>query len=70
MDIQAKLTIASVRFLKGFVAGALAAMVLLLPMNVASLDELNVWLTALAIACVQGGLTGGLLALQKYYAIK
>jgi hypothetical protein len=48
------------RFIRGFVAGAVSSMVV-----IAFAGDLSQWLQALGIAAITGGLTGGLLAIDK-----
>ena len=55
------------RFLRGAVAGGVSSMVVTIPANVSSLDELVVWLHILLIAGLFGSISGGLLALDKLY---
>lgn len=54
------------RFIKGFIAGALAAIGLLTLQAPTSWEELSKTLLMLAFAAVSGGITGGLLAVEKY----
>jgi len=54
------------RFLRGFVAGAVGAVALLSPAAIQDFKNLTSWLTLLLIAVIQGGITGGILALDKY----
>lgn len=54
------------RFLKGFVAGAIAAMLLIVPASTASWADVATWLNALSLAGIFGGLNGLLLAVQKW----
>jgi hypothetical protein len=53
------------RFVRGFIAGALGQMILLGVFSGNSWAEVKTWLVALGIACLTGGITGGMLALDK-----
>lgn len=56
------------RFVKGFISGAITAMVLVLGSNkITSFGELTVWLQSLLLACLVGGINGALLAMNKAY---
>jgi hypothetical protein len=54
------------RFLKGIIAGAVSAMVLVTFAQPTTWDTFPSILNSLGLACAYGGLTGFLLALQKY----
>ncbi len=55
------------RFLRGFVAGAVASMASMVPfMGNGDWKALYTWLSLLCFAGVAGGITGGILALDKY----
>ena len=54
-----------VRFIRGFVASAISAMVIVVPSTVSSWNDLGGWLSSLAVAAIAGGLSGALLALDK-----
>ena len=58
------------RFLRGFVAGAVGSMASLVPMVGSSWQELETWLVALGIAGLSGGITGAILAADKYFRSK
>lgn len=53
------------RFLRAFVAGAVATMVTIMPMA-GGWSDLKVWLSALALAGITGGISGCLMAIDKY----
>ena len=55
------------RFLRGFAAGAISAAAILSPVALQEINDLTRWLVLLLIAVVQGGITGGILALDKYF---
>lgn len=54
------------RFLRGFIAGAVSAAAILSPVAIQNFENLTNWLLLLLVAVVQGGITGGILALDKY----
>ena len=54
------------RFLRGFIAGAVATMATMTPSIIASWRDLGIWLAALSLAGIVGGITGGILAIDKY----
>ena len=58
------------RFIRGFIAGFVGTAVSLAPFAGNSFNELSDWLFGLAIAGVVGGISGGLLALDKYFRAK
>lgn len=60
----------ALRFLRGFIAGAVATMATMTPTIVNNWRDIFVWLSALAVAGIVGGITGGLLALDKYLRAK
>ena len=53
------------RFLRGFIAGAVASLAALLPVSFNSLNDIKAWLFIAMMTAFSGGLTGGLLALDK-----
>jgi uncharacterized membrane protein len=55
------------RFVRGFVASAVSAMILVIPNSTTSWQDFQTWTTALAIAGMFGGMTGALLALDKFF---
>jgi hypothetical protein len=60
------LKIVGARFLRGLAAGAVSAMIIIVPSSTTSWLDLRAWLMALVIAGLFGGITGGLLAIEKY----
>lgn len=62
-----KAKIVFLRFLRGAVAGAVASMIGLQVVGVHSFSDLQAFFSSLAIAGIFGGVTGGLLALDKYF---
>jgi hypothetical protein len=55
------------RFLRGFVAGGVASAIAVVPNDGMNLDDATAWLFRLILAALTGGITGGLLALDKYF---
>jgi hypothetical protein len=53
------------RFLRGFMAGAISSMVLVVSYSGSDWGEVKSWLSLLVIAGVSGGISGGLLAIDK-----
>jgi len=53
------------RFIRGFVAGFVASAVAVVVPNIQTINDFGSWLFALTIAGAVGGVTGGLLALDK-----
>ena len=64
MDIKIQCIIK--RFARAFVAGAVATMIVVVPVA-NSWSELSTWLYALALAGVVGGISGIIQAADKYY---
>lgn len=58
------------RFLKGFVSGAIATMVLVPAVSPVNFNTLKIWLLALLLAGIFGGVNGLILALQKWASWK
>ena len=54
------------RFLRAFVAGAAATMTTVTILNADSWNEIGLWLNALAISGVIGGVSGAIQAINKY----
>jgi len=54
------------RFLRGFVAGAVSATVVMVPLSVGTWGEFYSWVSTLTIAFLTGGLSGGIMAIDKY----
>lgn len=57
--------ILALRFLRGFIAGAVGSMITVGVFAGVSLNDLKQWLILLGISAIAGGITGGLLALDK-----
>lgn len=55
------------RFLRGAAASAVASMVMIQVSGVNSFTDVTTFLKALTIAGIVGGITGGLMALDKYF---
>lgn len=55
------------RFIRAFIAGAAASMVIILPVNIHDLTTLRVWIMALGISGAVGGISGVIQALDKAY---
>ena len=58
------------RFFRGYASGALGAMAAVLAFNGKSLADLEGWFTSLLLASVVGGVSGGVLALDKWIRAK
>jgi hypothetical protein len=54
------------RFVRAFVAGAVGTMVTIVPLT-GSWNELGTWLSSLALAGIIGGISGVLMAADKYF---
>jgi hypothetical protein len=55
------------RFVRAFVAGAVATMIAVVPVaSNSNWQDLKVWLSALALAGIVGGINGTILAIDKY----
>lgn len=54
------------RFIRGFISGAVGTMVAIAPFSGQSLHDLGSWLFVLGIIGIAGGVTGGIMALDKY----
>jgi len=61
-----KIKSALLRFARGFASGALSAMVIIVPGSMGSWGDLSTWIGALSLAGVFGGITGAILAIDKY----
>jgi hypothetical protein len=57
------------RFIRAFVAGAVATMLTVIPLTSGSWNDLGNWLSALGLAGIIGGISGLLMALDKYLRI-
>ena len=55
------------RFARGFFAGAVSTMVTVTSTGVGTFADLKTFLGVLALAGIMGGITGSLLALDKYF---
>lgn len=66
-QIYSKGKVVAYRFLRGAVAGAVASMVGLQVVGVQSFSDLQAFAISLTISGIMGGVTGGLLALDKYF---
>lgn len=59
------------RGLRGFVAGSVASMSTLIvsigDRNVADLKDLKIWMGVMAVSGIVGGISGAIMALDKYY---
>lgn len=59
------------RFLRGFLAGGVASMTTFLATsNATSWNDFQNWIGALTFALTIGGITGGILALDKYFRLE
>ena len=58
------------RFLRGFVAGAIGSLAAMTPISFQSPDDIKAWLFLASLAAISGGLTGGILVLDKYLRVK
>ncbi len=56
----------ALRFVRGFVTGAVSSMLMINFVAVNTFADLQVFLTALALSAVVGGMNGALLAIDKY----
>lgn len=57
------------RFLRSFVAGAVATMVLIIPNNIQDWQDVGMWVNSLIIAGIVGGISGALQSADKYRRI-
>lgn len=62
-----KIKIVFLRFLRGVISGAVSTMVVIQFAGGNSFADVQAFLSSLAVAGVIGGVTGGLLALDKYF---
>ncbi len=56
-----------IRFIRAFISGGIGAMVLVIPINIHSLTEVNTWLMALLVAGIVGSVTGVLQSGDLYF---
>ena len=54
------------RFLRGFIAGAVGSMIMINVGGANTFADIQIFLTALLYAAITGGITGGLMTLDKY----
>ena len=55
------------RFVRSFVAGAVATMITVAPMSTMGWENLSTWLSALGLGAIVGGISGLLQASDKYF---
>lgn len=55
------------RFIRAFIAGAAAQMALILVFNGSTWEDVTNWLMALGISAIVGGITGLIMAVDKYF---
>ena len=60
-----EIKILAIRFLRGFIAGAVGSMITVGVFAGTNLTDFQQWIGLLGIAAMAGGITGGLLALDK-----
>ena len=61
-----KIERALLRFLRAFIASAAGSMVAISPIGVNNWGDVNGWLSSLALSGLIGGVSGVILALDKY----
>lgn len=66
MKISQKYKSVAIRFLKAFLSGGFSAMVLVVPFSGQSVKDIGMWLVALTTACFVGGITGIVMAGEKW----
>lgn len=54
------------RFIRAFVAGAVSVMITVVPMSSLGWNNLKTWLSALILAGIVGGISGVIMAADKY----
>jgi len=54
------------RFIKGFIGGAAGSMIAIAPTNIIGWGDVATWLNLLALSGVIGGISGSLLAFEKW----
>ena len=67
MDTYSKVKIVFLRFLRGAMSGAVSTMVVIQFTGGNSFSDLKAFMFSLTIAGFIGGVTGGLMALDKYF---
>ncbi|NHZ84606.1 MAG: hypothetical protein GWP19_01835 [Planctomycetia bacterium] len=55
------------RFLRASIAGSIATMIIVLPFQGNTWDDIQMWLGSLFLAGFVGGLTGLIMAIDKYF---
>jgi len=58
------------RFIRAFLAGAISTMIVVLPFSGSSWGEIRIWLGSLVFAGLIGGITGLIMAADKYFRHK
>ncbi len=66
MNIPLKYKSVAVRFLKAYLSGALATMATVMPFSGSSWNDVSVWIGALMMAGIVGGLTGVIMGYEKW----
>lgn len=66
-QIYSKGKMIAFRFLRGAISGAVSTMVVIQFAGGNSFADVQAFIASLAVAGVVGGITGGLLALDKYF---
>jgi len=54
------------RFVRAFVAGAVATMITITPLSINNWTDVSTWLGALGLSGIIGGVSGLLMAIDKY----
>lgn len=58
------------RFARAFIAGAVGNMVVMLGFTANSWNDVGVWIAALTMSGIVGGISGLIMALDKYFRIE
>ena len=66
-QIYSKGKMIAFRFLRGTISGAVSTMVVIQFAGGNSFADVQAFISSLAVAGIVGGITGGLLALDKYF---
>lgn len=66
MKISPKVKSIAMRFVKAFISGAMATMAMVVPFSGNSWSGVGMWLSALAMAGFIGGITGAIMAWEKW----